>query len=406
MKKVVKSKKILKEKVVLLPKKEKDREEQISVKDILVKDEEAVFEETKIKKPSRLLSFFISNKDKSFFTEHLAMMLSSGMDIISALDGLQKETHSGFFKKSINHIKLEVEEGRPLWQSLENSKLLSANIISLIRIGEQSGRLSENLKIVVLQQRKDQMFSSRIRSAMMYPIFVFSLTLTVGLGIAWFILPRLATVFGSMKMELPPVTKALIYFGNFLNQHGAVFMPSLAVFLIFSSYFIFFFKKTRVLGQWLLFHTPAVRTVIQQLQLARFGYILGTLLEAGLPVLEALSALARATTVISYQKFYLKLADSIEEGKSFQESFKSYKKTDKLVPYFIQQMVASGEQSGRLPETLNDIGAIFESKTDDTAKNLTVIMEPVLLVVVALGVLAVALAVILPIYSLIGGLQK
>ena len=354
----------------------------------------------------RYYSWFITQSEREFFIEHLGLMLASGLDVNSALGAITEEVSSVFARRATAFIKSQIEDGQPLWQSLDNSHLFSAQVISLIRLGEYSGRLAENLKLIVTQQRKDQTFKSRLRSAMLYPIFVISLTVIVGVGIAWFILPRLSQVFSSMKIKLPLMTQWLIDIGSFLAKYGTIFVPSLIAVIIIFVYFFFFFRRLKFVGQWILFSLPGVRGVIQEIQIARFGYILGGLLGSGLPILEALDSLERSTNFFSYKKLYRHVRRQVEEGFSLQTSFNSFNHSRRYFPIFVQQIIFSGEQSGRLDETLVGIGEIFENKSDLTAKNLAVILEPALLVVVALGVFAVAAAVIMPIYSLVGGLNN
>ncbi|MBN1778636.1 MAG: type II secretion system F family protein, partial [Candidatus Buchananbacteria bacterium] len=166
---------------------------------------------------------------------------------------------------------------------------------------------------------------------------------------------------------------------------------------------IFYFPKTKIIGQVILFNLPGIKRLIQEIELARFGYLLGTLLKAGLPINQALDSLVQATTSYQYKKFYRRLAISIENGNSFQKSFLNYKRLKRLIPNPIQQLVFAGEQSGGLSKILLKISQIYEVKTETTTKDLSVILEPILLVIVWLGVVSVAMAVILPIYNLIGG---
>lgn len=351
------------------------------------------------------MASFGLGSDREYFVENLTLLISSGMDILMSLDSIQGEVGSRKMKRILGEIKESMESGSPLWQALEETGIFSSRIISLIRIGEQSGRLVENLKVVSIQQQKEREFRSKIRSAAMYPVLILIVTAVVGIGIAWFILPRLAQVFSQLKIELPLITRLLIRTGNFLSQYGTIAMPLVIVFLTAFVFFVFFFRKTKFIGQFAAFHFPIIKTIMQQVELARMGYVFGTLLEAGLPITESLESLTETTDIRAYKKFYLYLLKNIEEGNSLQKSFKNYKKSNKLVPLPIQQIIAAGEQSGRLPESLKKIGETFESKIDASTKALAVMLEPILLVIVWLGVLAVAVAVILPIYSLVGGFQ-
>ncbi len=364
---------------------------------------------TKLVLPVKKRGFFFNfwlGTEKEYFMENLAMLLTSGMDILSSIRAVKSEIHSSRMKEIIANIEDEVESGSSLWRALEKSKVISSHIIFLIRLGEETGRLSENLKLVVIQQQKDRELKSRIKSAMIYPVVVLSLTVVVGLGIAWFILPRLATVFSSLRLDLPPITRAMIAAGNFLNAYGSIVVPiclGLAAVLI---YLFFFYPKTKFIGQAILFFLPGTKKLIKEVELTRFGYVLGTLLRAGLLVTYAVDSLSKATALKNYQKLYNHLRESIEEGSSFDRAFSEYKNSGRLIPVPVQQMVAASEQSGHLHETLFKIGETFERKTEDTTKNLSIILEPILLVIVWIGVVAVALSVILPIYSLIGGLSN
>jgi len=368
--------------------------------------EETQYASGEKKKRKRVFVGLIPKDEKEYFIENLSMLLASGMDILQAVDSIRKEIHSAQMKQVIDNLREDIEAGSPIWKALEETRLFPAFIMALIRIGERSGSLVKNLKVISIQQKKDRSFNAKIRSAMLYPVFVLSLTLIVGISIAWFILPRLAVVFDQMKVDLPLITRILIGFGKFIDQHGLVAVPSFVFVLLALIYFFFIFPRTKFIGQGILFTFPGIRKLIQETELARMGYILGTLLAAGLPVVDALKSLAEASTFYKYKNLYLFLEENIETGNTFQQSFELYKNSQKLVPVTIRQMIMVGEKSGHLAETFLSIGETFEEKIDNTTKNLAVILEPILLVIVWLGVVSVALAVILPIYSLIGGLNK
>jgi type IV pilus assembly protein PilC len=344
--------------------------------------------------------------EKDYLIEQLSLLLSSGMNTASAISAIREEMKSKSMKKILDIMLDNINSGMSLAATLNEANIFPKHIVSLIKIGEKSGKLSENLKVVAINQQKDRDFKSKVVSAMMYPVFVFGLTIAIGIGIAWFILPNLAKVFGSLKIELPIITKILIGFGKFLGEYGAIFVPSVIVLGFFLVFIFFIFPKTNFLGQYLLFFIKPVRKLLVEAELARFGYVFGNLLLAGLPIVDALLSIQNATLLYKYKKFYKHLTERIEEGSSFQKSFKAYKKSNDLLPYSMQQLIVASELSGSLPETFIKIGKIYEEKTENTTKNLTVLLEPILLVIVWLGVVTVALAVILPLYSLIGGLNS
>lgn len=351
------------------------------------------------------LNMLGTGKEQDYFIENVATLLISGMGMSAALDAIKSELRTRGMKQMIDNLKEEIESGSSLWRALQKLDFLPERNIALIRIGEESGRLAENLKVIVSQQQKERNFRSKIRSAMMYPLLVLALTFSIGVAIAWFILPRLASVFVTLKIKLPLITKGLIGLGNFIGAYGIIVIPLLMITIATTMYIVFFYPKTRHLGQWLLFHIPGIRSLIQDTELSRFGYLLGSLLEAGLPVVDALHSIEQATLFQNYKKLYNFLAVHIEEGDSFQKSFAQYPGVNKMIPIPIEQLIIAAERSGKLPSALLHVGAIFEEKTETSTKDLTVILEPILLVIVWAGVVTVALAVILPIYSLIGGLD-
>lgn len=342
----------------------------------------------------------VRREERDQLLENLSLFMSSGTRVTAALEALIKEFRSSSSRKLAQTILEELDAGSSLWRALDKTKAFPQRVVSLVRVGEKSGRLAENLRAAVSQQQKERLFRSRVYSAMFYPVLVFSVTVVIGLGLSWFLLPRFAQVFSSLNIELPLLTRLLIRFGEFLNQYGLIAVPVAIVILVGGAFLIF-----RLWGDLFIPLVPGIGRLIREIELSRFGFILGSLLEAGLPIADALDSLEESTSLRPYRRFYFHLGKSIKEGGSFGKSFSSYPKSTSLFPLPVRQILSSAEQSGRLPETLLNIGQTYEARVDDTAKNLTVALEPILLIIVWVGVLLVALAVILPIYGLIGGLS-
>lgn len=345
-------------------------------------------------------------KEKEYFVENLVMLTESGMDIVSALEVILGELKIPSMKKTILKLKESVLKGEPISQALEETELFKEHVIALVRLGESSGNFYKNLRVIAVQQRKDRMFQSKLRSAMIYPVFVLSIAAVVGIGVAWFILPNLTNVFRQLNLELPLSTRILVAIGSFLGEHGTVAIPAFLLGLILMLYVMFFASRTKFIGQFLLFHFPGVGTLIKEIELSRLGYIMGTLLEAGVPIVNAITSLTDTASFYVYKKFYGGMREAIESGGTFQAYFASHQKlASSLLPVAVQQMIITGERSGHLQQIYQRVAEMYEEKTEDTSKNITVLLEPFLLFVVWGGVLGVAMAVILPIYSLIGGLN-
>ncbi len=346
------------------------------------------------------------SKEKDYFVENLAILYASGMNITEALDVIKSGLKTKPLIRTIDELTESINMGTPIWKALQATGLLPDHITALIKVGEETGKLPENLNVIVQQQQKERVFRSRIRSAMMYPVLLLGVAVVIGLGIAYFVLPNLINVFTQMDMELPFITRMMILVSDFLQEWGYVALPVGFIISIIFFYFLFQFPKTKHIGQGILLRIPIVKDLIIETEIARFGYILGTLLNAGLPIIKALDSLSQTTGYIAYRKFFNYIKDQTDLGKSLRQSFQSYKRSKKFIYLPVQHMIMAAEQSGKLPDTLLNVGQIYEDKTETTTKNFTVVLEPLMLVIVWGVVMVVALGVIQPIYGLTGGFSK
>lgn len=356
------------------------------------------------KKQAAPKRFAVSHKDREYFTSNLALLIKANVSVGEALDALKETAKSRQLKGALTQMQNDIDEGLPLWETLQRSRIVSPQTLTLVQLGEQSGNLVENLHIAAVQEEKQRIFRAKVRSALIYPVFVISLTVFVGLGVAWFLLPRLADTFSQLRVDLPLVSQIMINFGQFLQNNGIWAVPIALAVAAFILYIIFAAPPTKAIGQWLLFHMPGIAKLLHEIEIARFGYLFGTLLKAGLSVTESLRLMTHATTARQYQRFYSQLGKAFDEGWSFAESTAKMPRREQPIPPSVRQMIIAGERSGSLPETLQNIGAIYEEKANISTQNLQSVLEPILLVVVWLGVMGVAVAIIMPIYSLVGGL--
>ncbi len=356
-------------------------------------------------KPSHK-KFRLSPKDREYLTTNLALLMKAAVPIGEALDSLAKTTKSKLFKSAVVQMLRDVDNGLPLWKVLDRSGVVSEQTLALARLGEESGNLAANLQVAAKQEAKQRLFRSKVRSALLYPTFVLSLMTLVGVGVAWFLLPKLSETFTQLRVQLPLITRIFLDLGIFLKNDGLWAVPSMLVGIAVSFYIIFAAPKTKQFGNALLFHMPGVSQLLYQVEIARFGYLLSTLLNAGLSVTRALDLLEHSTSTPRYQKLYRYLRQALDDGYSFRTALPGYKAAEKLLPATVQQLLIAGEHSGSLAETLATVGADYEAKADISTDNLEVILEPILLVIVALGVLGLAVAIILPIYKLTSGLSS
>ncbi len=344
--------------------------------------------------------------ERDYVIENLSLLIASGMGISAALRSVEKGVRNKRFKRMVGEVARLVDSGWPLWKALEATHLFPPRIIGLISSGESSGRLPEHLNLATVQQHKERVFISRIRSAVLYPGIVLGLAIIVGVGSAWFTLPKLVSVLEQATVEPPLITRIIIWLGNFLSTQGYYAVPLAALGLGVVIYFIFVHSRTRIVGERILLHIPGIKNLIQAVELSRFGFVFGALLHAGIPIAQALESVNEGTNFVLYKRFYEHMAVGLTAGESFTSMFESFKGADVYVTPPMQQMIIAGEQSGKLPETLLKIGEIFEEKTESMSKDLSTILEPMVLIVVSILVGLVALGILSPIYSLVSQLGE
>lgn len=338
--------------------------------------------------------------ESNFFIQNLAVLISSGMSVTEALQSVYEEVRSPRMRSALREIQNDVVDGLPLSQAIGRAEVVSMHTLALINLGERSGRLSQNLQVAAMQNEKEAAFRSRVRSALAYSSFVFLTALLVGVGVAWFILPSIADFFRDLNAPLPPLTRIIIATGDFLHHYGAIFIPLFVIVVGCLFYFLFSFPKTRFIGHTILFHIPFIKKLILETEVARFGFLSGSMVNAGIPIQTVFELLPSTTTFGNYREFYTYADRKINEGSTFRRLFEEYENLSRIVPLPVRQMLVSAEQSGTLSETLLKVGSIYEAKVDATSRNIPAFLEPALLLAIGVIVGVLALGILMPIYKL------
>lgn len=360
-----------------------------------------------VKRPSGVSAFFKQlnfvgmGKFRHSFIQSLALMLNAGLSLIDSLQAIEAEMRARSMKKLIHQITMSVKSGMPLWRSLDYTYFFTPYEIALVKIGEDAGNLAKNLQYLSEQQEKDHALKQKVKMAMIYPTIVLVMVFVIVMGLGMFVLPSLVQVLYSMNVELPLSTRIIIHITNFFEDYGALVLPG-SIFGMLALVFLTKFTRFRAVTQWFLFKIPGIGRLAREATLARFGVILGGLLRAGVPLVDALESLADVTQIVTYKKYYIKLLYHINVGDSFSKSFNSIKSTKKNLPVSVQQLVVTGERSGTLSQTLLKIADIYEKKAEETAEKLPIILEPMLLLLIGGIVGGIAFSIITPIYSVVG----
>jgi type IV pilus assembly protein PilC len=333
--------------------------------------------------------------DLLLMSRQLSTMISSGLPIPRCLRILGEQTANKRLKKAISQIQKDIEEGLALWEAIGKHPAIFSNVyINMVRAGELAGSLEEVLDRLSEYIQREEEFHSKLRSASIYPVIVIAFTAVLVFLIITLVLPGFAGVFQATGAEIPLPTRLLLNIGLFLQN-------SILVLIIGTIILLFLIKcwaktdKGRLFIDKLCLHLPLLGRTISHMTAARFSRTMGMLLRSGIPVLEALE-LAEDTvgnTVIS--RAISRARSSISEGDSITLPLEN---TGVFEPMFTQ-MIAVGEETGTLDQTLIRISDYFERELTYMINSMMAVIEPLMILAVALVVGGVVLAVLLPIFS-------
>ncbi|MDD5074873.1 MAG: type II secretion system F family protein [Candidatus Peribacteraceae bacterium] len=356
-----------------------------------------------LKKMLLSLNHIGMGKQRMMFIQSVALMLDAGLPLIDALKTQLMETNAKAMRTIIQGITTAVENGVPFWRAMDEQCFFSPYELALVRIGEEGGNLARNMQYLAEQQEKDRALKAKVKMAMIYPTIILIMVFVLVMGLGMFVLPNLVGVLTSLNVPLPFMTRVVIGFSKVFEKHGAIFVP-LLLFALINFLLLGKFTRFRVVTQWLVFHIPGVGSLAREAIVAQFGVILGGLLKAGVPLIEAMKSLVDVTHIVAYRDFYRELLEHIGLGDSFTKSFEKIPASQKLMPVSVQQLIMTGEKSGSLSEVLMKIAEIYDKKASETAEKLPAILEPVLLLFIGGIVGGIAFAIIIPIYSVVGNI--
>lgn len=338
----------------------------------------------------------VSVADKMFFAKHLSIMIHAGMPILDSLWLLKKQTRSKSFQKILDTLIVDIDNGQFLSVSLEKYRsALGGFFINVIRIGEASGTLVKNLNYLHDELKKSYELRRKIKAAMMYPMIILIASFVIGGLLLFYIFPKILPVFAGFKIQLPLITRALIAFINFFMKNW-LFVGA-GVFLAgFSLWLLLKVKSVKFFYHGLLLSLPFIGKVVVNVNIASFSRTFVTLLKSGVKIVDAVLITADTLPNLVYQEKLRLLAESVKTGESMASYFL---RESRFFPKIFSQMVEVGENTGHLDENLSYLSEFYEAEVDEVFKNISTILEPVLLLLMGVFVGFIVLAVITPIYS-------
>jgi len=331
------------------------------------------------------------------FARNLEVMIRSGMQLLQGLEILKKQSKSKAFIKIMDSLIFDIKNGHFLSAGLDKYRNIFGDFfINLIRVGEASGTLSENLKYLYEELKKKDELNKKIKGAMAYPAVIFMATIGITSIMIFIIFPKILPVLTSINVELPLITRAFIYISEFLIKYG--YLVGLGVVGLFVGLWLLL-RIPRVRFSWhrLLTAMPAVGNMVRAVNIISFARTVGLLLKSGIKIVEALEITANTLGNLVYRKEIMRVAEGVRRGDPMSKYFVE---NPKLFPPIFSQMVLVGENTGKLDESILFLAEYYESELDESTKSLSNILEPVMLLVMGMIVAFVALAIITPIYKI------
>ena len=338
----------------------------------------------------------ISASDVTTFTRQLATMANAGLPITEALLILRQQT-KGAMQKVVAQILTDVEGGESLSiATARHPQVFSPTYIALLKSGEVGGVIDEVLARLADNLEKQQEFSGKVKGALIYPAIIVVGMFVVGLVMMIFVIPRLTSLYGDFDAELPTATKILIGISGFFVN----FWPFLIILIGGGLWGFSAYRKTpagKRRTDELIFKLPIFGELQREVILTELTRTLALMVGAGVSILEALNITAG---VVGNEVVADALRDASKQvEKGFPIAY-SFSKHPEAFPFILSQMVAVGEETGKMEEVLGKVSHVFEVESDQKVKGLTSAVEPLVMIILGLGVGFLVIAIILPIYNL------
>lgn len=336
-------------------------------------------------------------KEKMVFARNLSVMISSGLTVSRAVNNLALQVEHKVFKKILRDIFDEMQSGKTLSEGLGKYPDVFGDLfINMVKVGEVAGNLDEVLKIVAVQLEKENDLKGKVKGAMIYPAVILSVMIIIGILMLTVVLPKMMGVFKDMNVQLPPMTQFIINLSDLMRNNGLVVLAGFIVFVLFLKFFLKQEAGKKALGYFTL-HVPIFSPIVKQVNSARFARIFSSLLRSGVGSVEALRIIANTLSNYHYRKALLGGMEDVQKGIPLSVILANHQD---IFPMLVSQIVQVGEETGKTETVLLQLAEFYENEVDQVTKNMSSIIEPLLMVVIGSAVGFFAVAMLQPMYSL------
>jgi len=343
----------------------------------------------------------VTEKELVVFFRQLAILIEAKIPIVVSLTAILEQNQNHYFKRIIQEMINDVEDGVPLSNTMEKHKnVFSVIAINVVKTGEFSGNLSKSINYVADNIEKNYTLSNRIKSAMIYPAIIMVVFFIIGFLVITIILPKLTIMIKELKAEVPWYTRMVIAVGDFMQGY---WWAVLIIIFGFIGGFIYYLRTEKGHKEFdvVKIKIPIIGNIFRGIYVARFAENLGVLLTGGIPIVQALETVSAVIGNVVYESLILKTAEEVKNGGQINVVLRN----SPLMPPMVTHMVKIGEESGQIESVLKHIAKFYETETENATKNLSTLIEPILMIIIGVAVGFLAFAVLMPIYDIAGQIK-
>ncbi len=344
----------------------------------------------------------VSVSEQIILTKNLSGMIKAGLSLYRALSVLKKQTKNVKLSNVLTSLSGDINSGETFSSGLAKSPdVFSKLFVSMTRAGEEAGNLANALVDIGINLEKSHNLTKKIKGALIYPGVILSAMVVIGVLMFAFVVPTLASTFKELGVVLPTSTRVLIFFGNFFSNN--LILTFVIIIVIAFGLFSFFRAKfmTKYID-YIVLRIPVVGNLAKELSTARTARTMSSLLLAGVSITRAVEITGDVVQNVYYQKVLDEVKTAVEKGASFSSVFEA---NSKLYPVMMSEMIQVGEETGKLSDMLLEVALFYEGEIENKTKNLSTIIEPLLMVVIGAGVGFFAISMISPLYSILGSIK-
>jgi len=338
----------------------------------------------------------IVNKELGPFTRQVSSMMSSGMSLVASLSALHDQAESPAFRVVLGDLLATIEGGAPFSDALARyPQIFDSLYVNMVRAGERSGEFAPTLKRLALMLDASAKLKRKVKGAMTYPVVVMTMALTIAFGIITFVVPTFAGMYEDFGGKLPLPTQILLNISNGIRNNYLVLIPAVAV-----AVYLFRRWAKSPKGEWMIharvLKLPVIGMLTQKVAVARFTRLLAQMLRSGVPILEALSLVSKATGNRVIEHAIMESRRSVEQGGTITSGLQD----KRCLPTLMIRMVDAGERSGRLDEMLDNIANTYDDEVETMLAALTSLLEPLLMAFLGVVIGGIVLALFMPLFKM------